>query len=348
MPDARSSGDDPSGHDQDHDSGFWRVDLEVDVTTVVGGPESTVLRGWAAGPNARADGPTLVAYCLAGGGCSTSYFDLQVPGLVGYSMAEHLARRGVVVVAVDHLGVGSSDAHDLFAVTPTLLAACHSAAVGTIIERIECGELPPGGPAIGDPFVIGIGHSMGAMLTGVVQARHRPYDALVLLGHGGIGMPEVLSPEELAVSGPDLESIEDDLVRLARARFGSGSTVERRRPSRGTFFTESVPDEVRAAFRMAAVPLLPVCGLTSMVPHSAHHEKASIDVPAFLAFGDHDLIDDYVGTVTQFPAVEDLALFVLRDSGHCHNQATYRAVLWDRFVAWVRDASRTPWSRASR
>ena len=55
-------------------------------------------------------------FCYAGGGCSTGYFDLQVEGLDGYSMADAFARRGSVVVAVDHPGIGVSDkVADLFA-----------------------------------------------------------------------------------------------------------------------------------------------------------------------------------------------------------------------------------------
>lgn len=317
------------------------VPLEVAVGPVPGAA-SAVLRGWvrvgevgaAATPSGNAATP--VVYCLAGGGCGTAYFDLQVEGHPGYSMAEHLAARGVVVVALDHLGIGISDpVEDLFAVTPTLLAACHHRAVGEVLRRLRSGELASGISPVERPFAVGLGHSMGGMLAAVQQAGHRSFDALVLLGTGGTGLPEVLTEEERAVAGPDLASIEDEIVRLARVRFAPGSTVERRKPHLGGFFTDDVPAAVREAFALHAVPLLPVGGLTSMIPFSAHTERAAVNVPTFLGFGDHDLLDDYLGNLGQYRSLTDAALFVLPGSGHCHNQAAGRQRLWDRIAAWI-------------
>lgn len=315
-----------------------RVPVEVPVGSVEGAP--AVLRGWVRSGAVRA-GPTPVLYCLAGGGCSTGYFDLDVDGTSGYSMAEHAAAAGAVVVALDHLGVGASDSvDDLCTVTPTRLAACHHRAVSDVVARLRAGELTDGLPAIERPLVVGLGHSMGGMLAAVQQARHRSFDALVLLGTGG-GLPEVLTDDERSVAGPDLGSIEAEIARLARLRFAPGSTVERRRPRLGTFFTDDVPAAVREAFAAQAVPLLPVCALTSMIPCSAHAERAAVTVPVFLGFGDHDLLDDYLGTLAQYRSVTDAALFVLTGSGHCHHQAAGRRVLWDRVLAWV-DALAAP------
>ena len=313
----------------------WRVDVEVDVRTVVGHAEPVRLRGWAMGPAAPTDGPVPVLYCQAGGSCSTGYFDLRVPGHDGYSMAEDLAGRGAVVIALDHLGLGTSDPYDLFAVTPSLLAACHHHAATELAAALRHGSLDRGIAPVAAPVLVGLGHSMGAMLTTVQQGRHATFAALVLLGHGGTGLPEVLTPEELAVRGPDLASIEPEIVRLAHVRFGEGTTVERKKPARGSFFTADVPQAVRRAFAEQSVPGLPVGGLTSMIPDSVHAEKAAITVPVFLGFGDDDLIDDYTGTAAQFPASRDLAIYVLADSGHCQNQAAGRQTLWRRTAAWV-------------
>jgi hypothetical protein len=40
--------------------------------------------------------------------------------------------------------------------------------------------------------------------------------------------------------------------------------------------------------------------------------------------------------LARFTRTTDATLFVLRDSAHCHNQATTRALLWDRMDRWVR------------
>lgn len=316
-----------------------RMPIVVDVAPIIGADRPISMRGWAMAPTAPGPGRTPVVYCQAGGGCSTDYFDLHVPGAEDYSMAAHLAERGAVVVAVDHLGLGESDPFDLFAVTPTLLARCHDHIARELLGRARGGRLVPDLPALEDPLLVGLGHSMGAMLTSAQQGLHRTFDALVLLGHGGSGLPEVLTADELAVEGPDLAAIEGRIVELARVRFAADSTVPRRRPARGAFFTDDVPPEVREAFAAVAVPTLPIGGLTAMIPHSTHAEKARVDAPTFLGFGDHDLVDDYVGTIAQFPALTDLCLFVLPESGHCQNQARHRTLLWDRVLDWLRSVS---------
>ena len=134
---------------------------------------------------------------------------------------------------------------------------------------------------------------MGGLLVTVQQAQHRSFDALICAGHGGTGLPEVLTEDELAVVGPDLRSIEPRIRALAQIRFDPNSSVPRKQPAHGTFFADDVPAAVRDSFADQSVPLLPTCGLTSMIPDSARAERASIDVPTFLAFGDNDLITEY-------------------------------------------------------
>ena len=150
-----------------------------------------------------------------------------------------------------------------------------------------------------------------------------------------MGLPEVLTDDELAVTGPDLQSIEEQICALARLRFAANSSVPRKQPAHGTFFADDVPAAVRQAFADQAVPLLPTCGLTSMIPDSARAERAAIDVPTFLAFGDDDLVTDYAESLAQYRSVTDAALYVLGRSGHCHNQASGRHVLWNRMLDWL-------------
>jgi pimeloyl-ACP methyl ester carboxylesterase len=300
------------------------------------------MRGWVCAPATTTSAVTTVVYCLAGGGCSTGYFDLDVPGYDDYSMATYLAQRDVVVVAVDHLGVGMSDrVDDSYAITPTSLADLHHHVVRTLVDGLRAGTVAPGLAPVDAPFVVGVGHSMGGMIAGLVQARHSPFGALAVLGHGGVGLPEVLTDDERAVGGPDLSSIEPEIERLARSRFAQGSTIERRAPRTGMFFTDDVPTEVRDAFTRQAVPLLPTCGLTSMIPGSTSVEQAAVTVPVFVAFGDHDLVDDHLAALAGWSSATDRTLYLLRDSGHCHNQAATRRQLWDRLRSWIQSIART-------
>ena len=82
-------------------------------------------------PSARV--PVLC--CLPGGSYTKAYWHLEVPGRVGYSFAEHMAARGMLVVAVDHLGTGESS-HPPRAVdlTPSVVAGANAAVVREALE----------------------------------------------------------------------------------------------------------------------------------------------------------------------------------------------------------------------
>jgi pimeloyl-ACP methyl ester carboxylesterase len=315
-----------------------RTRVDVDVSAVVPFDGEAVVRGWVRAPETL-DGEhrPVVLVCFPGGSCSTGYFDLDVPGLDGYSMVEHFVDRGVVVAAFDHLGIGDSSAvDDIFAITPWIAAESDDVATRVVLDGLRAGTLVPGLAPLPDPFVIGVGHSMGGMLSTVQQARHRTFDALIGLGHGGDGLPSVLTPEELALADRPLADTAWSIVECARARFAAPTRIDDQRAEPNSFFAPDVPREVKAAFSRQRTQLLYTCGLTSMIPGSTDVEKAAIDVPVFLAYGDGDLTRNFTGAFARYAGATDATLFVLHDSAHCHNQATTREVLWDRMHRWVR------------
>jgi pimeloyl-ACP methyl ester carboxylesterase len=311
--------------------------VEVDVSAAVPFPGHSVVRGWVHAPDRPPPpgSPVVVACCLAGGTCSTRYFDLEVEGLAGYSMAAHLARHGFVTIALDHLGIGESDrVDDVFRLTPPIVSAANDLAHREVLATLARGTLPLDGWSDQiSPIVIGLGHSMGGMLATVQQARHRTFDAVVVLGHGGDGLPEVLTPDEAAVTG-DLDDIVGSIEALARQRFARPSS-ERRGLVPGSFLAADVPDAVRTAFVNQQTSLLFSCGLTSMIPGATDVEKAAITVPLFLGFGEYDLTTDFAGSVAHYRSARDITLFVVPGSAHCHNQAGNRALLWDRIASWA-------------
>jgi pimeloyl-ACP methyl ester carboxylesterase len=309
-----------------------RTTIEVDVSAVVPFAARHRVRGWVFLPDAAPDpGSTVgVACCLAGGTCSTDYFDLHVDGLAHYSMAEHLASSGVVTIALDHLGVGRSDrVDDIFLVTPQLASAINDFAFRAVLHGLR------DGPWGGVPLVaVAVGHSMGGMLATVQQARHQTFDGLVVLGHGGDGLPAVLTEEERAISGT-LDEATPAIIAAARTRFAQPPPVEQRGLVPGSFLADDVPDPVRRAFVAQQTGLLYTCGLTSMIPDITDGEKAGIDVPVLVAFGDHDLTNAYERAAARYPASRDVELYVLPGSAHCHNQASSRTRLWHRIVDWM-------------
>ena len=62
---------------------------------------------------------------------------------------------------------------------------------------------------------------------------------------------------------------------------------------------------------------------------------AKLECRAFLGFGDHDIPPTPHDDVAFYPASNDVTLYVLRDSAHCHNFASTRAQLWDRIALWA-------------
>jgi pimeloyl-ACP methyl ester carboxylesterase len=265
-----------------------------------------------------------VLFCLPGGGMSRRYFDLGD----GYSMAEHVASLGHTVICIDHPGVGESAApRDLWRLTPSYVADRDAAAINELRTRY------PG-------LAVGLGHSMGAMLTVVVQARHRCFDALALLGWAeGKGYEETelarrLSPEEAEIVG-DASVPEERVVELAKVRFESGAAIVR--PPAGSTFLDgsmAVDDPARRVLAQAQTRLLTVCGLASMLKRNVA-EVASIDVAVIVAVGEHDITIDVRNTAPALASCPDISLYVLPGAGHNHNIAPNRELLWNRLAAWV-------------
>jgi pimeloyl-ACP methyl ester carboxylesterase len=303
--------------------------LEVDVSGLTGLAGEFVLRGWVCSPTTTSE-PVVVAFCLAGGGSTIAYFDLHPPELGGYSMANHLAARGTIVIALDHPGVGSSTrVPDIYALRPTVVAALHAAAVREVMRRLRAGRLLPHLEALADPLTIGVGHSMGGMLVELMQARHRTFDRIASLGCGGGGLPEVLTDEELSLVGTPLVHAEPRIEELARIRFAEGSAMEARMPRHGTFFAPDVPREVIAAAGSARAELLYTCGLAAMIPASTDRERAAIATPVFHLFGELDLVVDVVNSARVYRSARPVVATTLAGSGHCHNQSSRRTELWD-------------------
>jgi hypothetical protein len=156
-----------------------RQDVRIDVSEAVGiaGAE---LAASVVAPTTVAETPIL-AVGFPGGGYSRGYWDIQWPG--GYSQAEYHANRGWVFAAIDHLGVGDSSLVDPSMLSFEVLAAANSAATRRIVSMLRDGSLASNTVApVKDPYVIGIGQSMGGCVSIVAQAAHQTFDALAVLG----------------------------------------------------------------------------------------------------------------------------------------------------------------------
>jgi pimeloyl-ACP methyl ester carboxylesterase len=302
-------------------SGCGQADLNRLAAEVVWNPERL-------GAEATAD--RTVLFCFPGGGMNRHYFDIPVPG---YSMAAFLADRGHVVVLMDHPGVGDSDVpQDPWQLTPCAVAEIDAYAVAALGTTLADGGVTdlPAGPA---GRTIGVGHSMGAMLVAGQQAAAKPYDGLALLGHSGYGLPQVLTPEELAYAGRP-EELREAIEGLARTRFGRSLTGSA--TSVSEWLTgDGVPDEVISAMSVTSAPLLTMSGLTSMIPGSLEPEMAGITVPVLVAVGEHDIVGPTDRLADDLPAAQPVTVAVIPGASHNHNVAPTRQVLWGTLADWL-------------
>jgi pimeloyl-ACP methyl ester carboxylesterase len=301
-------------------------ELVLDVSDALPFEERSSLAATIHRPDAES--PRAVLVCWPGGSYARAYWDMRIPGHSGYSFAEHMTPHGFLVVAADHLGVGaSSKPTDGDRVTFETM----SDAAASFVRQLRA-IAPAGVP------IVGVGHSLGACLTAVTQARHRCYDAVALLGftHGS---------KDLAVSAVGGESAADDdalretATEQAKAFFGeSWDDVYGwlpREPNHVWLHRPDVPADVIAAddAEAAAWPRQPY--VEALLAGYSAHFAAEVDCNVFVAFGDHDVPPDPHADVAYYPRSRDVTLYVLPDSAHCHNFASTRTQLWDRIGLWA-------------
>lgn len=280
---------------------------------------------------ARLRAKPAVLFCLPGGGMNRAYFNLQGEG--DFSFAAHLTAHGFIVVTLDHLGVGDSSAPaDGHALTPDVLTKANGIAMEAIRRELIAGALSGG--ALAQLPSIGVGHSMGAMLTALQQASRPSHAALALFGFSNAGLVAALSAEEKRYCG-DPAGLRENLVRLARLRDPS-PYPQVRRSAQGTELFAGASADPRGveALKPARSSLLLTAGVFSMVPGSCNPECAQITVPVFLGLGDRDMAGPAHLIPANYPNSPDVTLQVLPSSGHAHFLFPGRRALFERVTGW--------------
>jgi pimeloyl-ACP methyl ester carboxylesterase len=64
-------------------------------------------------------------------------------------------------------------------------------------------------------------------------------------------------------------------------------------------------------------------------------ELKAIDRPVFVGVGEYDITGPAQSIPRGFPSSRDITVFVLADSGHNHNVADGRAIMWRRIAHWI-------------
>ena len=271
--------------------------------------------------------PAIVLFCMPGGGMNRKYFDLGGPG-DSMSFAAAMSARGFVVVTMDHLGVGeSSHPRDGFAITSAVAAQANAVAFDEIARRLRDGVLHPALPALRHFTPIGVGHSMGGLIMTVQQDARRDFAAMMLLGFGTCGMPEVLSDDDrAALARPDRGLSE--LPRLARQRFGGDAYPPIPR-------AEGASSAARA-LAAAQDGVLSVPAVHSMIPGSIKEEIARLDVPIFIGVGDRDIVGPPRMLPAEYERASDITLFIVEKCGHHPFVSPDTPRLLARAGDWVR------------
>jgi len=282
----------------------------------------------------RARSPPLVLFCTPGGAMNRHYFDLRAAGSAAeFSFAAQLTATGCHVIALDPLGIGDStrpaDGH---ALTPDLLAQALATACAALRRELTEGTLT--GQPVQGLRSVGVGHSLGAMLTAMAQAQHGGHDALMLFGFSPQGLTSALTPEEAAFAN-DPAATRAQLIRLARARSADPyPQIARSQQGRELFAGERADRRGVEAVQAARAPLLVTAGLFSMIPGSCAPECAQLATPLLLAAGDRDIAGVPHQLPASFPASRDITLLVLPETGHCHFLFDSRRGLFARAAQW--------------
>ena len=274
--------------------------------------------------------PVLAAF--PGGSYNRRYYDLPE---AGYSEAAAHARRGIVTIAIDHLGSDDSSIPPADVATMGVVAATNHAALQDILSRLQAGTLQPGVTPICPSIVVGAGQSMGGHAVVAMQARHRCFDAVAVLGssmvcttisirpgRAPIVIPDSASPAEAAVLnvlGADWPWVlhwEDVPSHLVEADVAGGMPVRTGAPVWG-----SVPTPAFAAVLIQ--------------PGAVAAEAAEIDVPVLVAMGARDVCRPPLEELAAFSAARDAAVFVTPRMAHMHNFAGTREIFWRRIEAFI-------------
>jgi pimeloyl-ACP methyl ester carboxylesterase len=270
----------------------------------------------------------LVFFCFPGGSFAKEYYDMAGD----FSFAGAMAARGHVCVLIDNLGVGaSSRPADGYLLHPDVVADANVQAVRDIGARLAQGAL--GYPALSDLTSIGVGHSMGGMLTGIAQARRQPFAAVAILGSAPFGHSGIL-PEPLRPIADDPARARREIVERMRAA-GLPAYVEAQDVAQRHLLFADVPEPGLTAMASTQTRLIRVCGLFSVVPKSWAPDAAQIKTPVFIAFGDRDLRTDLTGLGDFFSGASSLRQLILADTGHMHFAYPSRAQLFDAVGAWA-------------
>ena len=304
-----------------------KIDLRVDVSGTPGldGDLSLAATAWLPAPHTLPAAPAVV-FAVPGGGYARGYFDISAPGHSGYSQAEDHVARGLVVIALDHPGVGDSSTPDPAAYTWETWAAAYDRAVRALAADLRAGTLLPDFPPLPSFAKIGIGQSMGGHITIVTQGRHATFDAIAPLGYSAIHTVLPQPGSEVGVPTPVTDWVwpfhwEDVPADLLAADFSGGYPMRKTAPAWGS-------------------TTIPSCVGGMTAPGAVARDAAAVEVPVFVGVGERDVCPTPRLEPSAYASSNDITLRIVPRMAHMHNFASTRRLLWDDLAAWIERVAR--------
>jgi pimeloyl-ACP methyl ester carboxylesterase len=332
-----------------HEPQVRSFDLRVPVPSSGGGQPAWEIAASVYLPaEAALAGRPPVLVVMPGGGYGRRYFDLPVPG---YSQAEHHARQGTVVIALDYLGAGDSSAPPMEVTTLSAVAAANHAAISEVLGRLRQGTLADGVPPVDLASITGAGQSLGGHALAATQAGYRTFDGVALLGSSMAGTALPVRPGASETPVPD-GATPEQAAMLALAStdwtwaFHWEAAPAPAAPSALHDGASLIAADIASGLpaRQTAVEwgslTVPGFSMVAMLPGALAGEAAVIDVPVLLATGERDVCRAPAEEVAAFKAATDVSVFVVRQMAHMHNFAATRARLWERLDEFVAHVTR--------
>ncbi|WP_083896133.1 alpha/beta hydrolase [Nocardia jiangxiensis] len=289
------------------------LETTVDVTDAISGIGESL--SIAARVYLPAQAPRSVLVCWPGGSYDNRYWDF--PADLDYSFADYMTRRGHVVVAADHLGVGrSAKPAAVDSVHLGSMAAAQEIFVRSIRQQHWAQRIP----------VVGVGHSLGGCSVVMTQAESGCYDRIANLGftHG--------TKDSVATA----TSIDDErraAVEQAKAFFAdwdAGYALAPREPNHSWLYRPSTPEDVVALDDKTVTPWPRQAYVDAFIPGYTATFAKRVTSPLLVAFGDHDIPENPYADVEFYQSSNEIEFLLVEDTAHCHNFSVNRHWLWDR------------------
>jgi hypothetical protein len=106
------------------------------------------------------------------------------------------------------------------------------------------------------------------------------------------------------------------------------------------FHLADVPRAVVEADSAATMSVVRQCFSAAAIPGVVADEAAVVDVPVLHGYGEVDVSPEPRAEPRFYRRSPDITTLVVPGSGHCHNMASTRHLLWRRVLAWTEHVGR--------